>query len=97
MRTLAILVGATALCLSACGGESAPGEEPVVSTGAAEDEVVAPELTDEEAGALAFRAAWEAAAGMVAQAGRATAAMPTPSPYRAWRRVMVTDEIVMAA
>ena len=72
MRTLAILVGATALCLSACGGEAAPGEEPVVSTGAAEDEVVAPELTDEEAGALAFRAAWEAAAPVTASDPRAS-------------------------
>ena len=62
MRKLAILVGvATALGLGACQNESAAKQEDVVSTGAAEDEVAAPELTQDQAAARAFQAAWDAA------------------------------------
>ena len=72
MRSLAILVGMTAaLSLAACQGDAASGEEAVVSTGAAEDEVAAPELSQEEATALAFRAAWDAAAPVTASDPRA--------------------------
>lgn len=72
MRTLAILAGAAALLLSACQQEAATGEEPVVSTGAAEDEVAVAELSGEEASALAFQAAWEAAAPVTASDPRAS-------------------------
>lgn len=72
MRTLAILAGATALLLSACQQEASTGEEPVVSTGAAEDEVAVAELSSEEANALAFQAAWEAAAPVTASDPRAS-------------------------
>jgi hypothetical protein len=71
MRTLAILAGAAALGLSACQQQAADGETPVVPTGAAEDEVAPPDLTDDEANALAFQAAWEAAAPVTASDPRA--------------------------
>lgn len=72
MRTLAILAGAAALMLSACGSEPEAGDEPAVSTGAAEDEVAAPELSGDQANALAFQAAWEAAAPVTASDPRAS-------------------------
>lgn len=72
MRTLAILAGAATLMLSACGNEPEAGEEAAVSTGAAEDEVAAPELSGDEANALAFQAAWEAAAPVTASDPRAS-------------------------
>lgn len=71
MRTLAFLAGAMALSLMACQQQGAAGDEPAVSTGAAEDEVVAPELSGDEADALAFQAAWEAAAPVTASDPRA--------------------------
>jgi hypothetical protein len=73
MRNLAAWIGAACvLTLGGCGQEEATGEEPAVSTGAAEDEVTAPELSAEEASALAFRAAWEAAAPVTAADPRAS-------------------------
>lgn len=67
MRNLAILVGATAILgLAACQGDTTAKADEAVSTGAAEDEVAAPELTEDEAAARAFDAAWDAAAPVTA-------------------------------
>lgn len=60
-RKLAILLGATAvLGLAACQSQSETKQEDTVSTGAAEDEVATPELSEELANARAFQTAWEA-------------------------------------
>ena len=67
MRDLAILIGATAvLGLAGCQAEAPAEEDEVVSTGAAEDEVAAPELTADQANARAFDAAWDSAAPITA-------------------------------
>lgn len=61
----ATMVMAAVLGLTACGEEREP-TAPAVSTGAAEDEPPVPALSDSEAEALAFQAAWEAAAPVTA-------------------------------
>lgn len=65
--TLVPLAGlAVVLSLAACQAETATRADDTPSTGAAEDEVAAPELTADQANARAFEAAWEAAAPVTA-------------------------------
>lgn len=67
MRSLAVLTSLVlALGMAGCQAQSEAKEDEAVSTGAAEDEIVTPELTAEEADTRAFFAAWEAAAPVTA-------------------------------
>jgi len=67
MRNLATLLGTIAvLGLAACKSETAAKADETVSTGAAEDEVATPELTEDQANTRAFDAAWDAAAPITA-------------------------------
>lgn len=67
MRNLAILIGTTTvLGLAGCQAETAAKADESISTGAAEDEVAAPVLTEDQANARAFDAAWDAAAPVTA-------------------------------
>lgn len=71
MRDLALVIGLTAvLGLSACQGETTSKTDETVSTGAAEDEVAAPELSEAETETLAFEAAWDAGAPVTASDAR---------------------------
>lgn len=65
--TWATLAGlAVALILAGCQPQAAAVADETPSTGAAEDEVAAPELSVEQAEARAFQAAWDAAAPVTA-------------------------------
>ncbi|MBN8551549.1 MAG: hypothetical protein J0L52_01470 [Caulobacterales bacterium] len=87
MRSLTLLLGVTAaLVLAGCEANTAPEAEETLSTGAAEDEVSAPELSAEQAQARAFRAAWDSAAPVTASDPRLNdeddARWPEPIPGR---------------
>lgn len=67
MRELTMLLAATILLgLAGCQPETDTQADETVSTGAAEDEVAAPELAADLAEARAFEAAWDAAAPVTA-------------------------------
>ena len=71
MRNLVILIGmAAALSLSGCQAETDAQADEVASTGAAEDEISAPELSEQEAETRAFEAAWEAGPPVTASDAR---------------------------
>lgn len=71
MRDLALVISLSVMVgLAGCQGETVAKADETVSTGAAEDEVSAPELSEQEAESLAFEAAWEAGAPITASDAR---------------------------
>lgn len=71
MRDLVLVISLSVMVgLAGCQGETDAKADETVSTGAAEDEVAAPELSEAEAESLAFEAAWEAGAPVTASDAR---------------------------